>query len=282
MLITRKARRFTSVALPLLMVVAVAYSSEPSSSALPTFPTANGPHRAQGKDLPGTYVFGCPTDRAAPVYCLEIIGVDFVLISDQFGHSNTPLDDLFMLPVPGMDYQLCGDKCVRISVRADQTYVFQFDVDSEPLALEIVKGADKNSITEAVRYVDLVLPRGAKAMIKTTPGVVTDLKYDSKGGNAFATVIKPTVHLRGRAAKDVEPPTLTFEITKQQQDYLVKIAAEDAASGLKGIYYSFDETHYQQYHGPFIVTALQPSILYAFADDNAGNRSALSIQKLDR
>jgi hypothetical protein len=287
MLITRKIRRFTTLAFPLLMVVAASYSSEPSRSAsrdqrLTMFPTSNGTLRAQDKDLPGTHVFGCLPYRGSPVYCIEIIGVESVLISDEFGHSNTPIDDIFALPVPGMTYQLCGDKCVRISVRADQTYVMQFDVDSEPLALEILKGAGKKSITESVRYVDLELPKGSKAMIKTTPRGVTDLKYDSKGGNAFDSVVKPTARLTGLDAQDIEPPKLEFDITKQQQDYLVKIVAEDAASGLKSIYYSFDGTHFQQYYGPFVVAAHQSSTLHAFADDNAGNRSPLLTQKLDQ
>jgi hypothetical protein len=246
------------------------------------FPTANGTLRAHHKYLPGSYGFDCLPNPKAPIYCLEIIGVESVLISDAFGHSNTPLDDLFALPVPGMTYEGCGDKCVRISVSADQTYVIKFDVGSEPLAVEIIKRASKNSITEAVRYLDLELPNGAKAMIKTTPRGVTDLKYDSKGGNAFDSVVKPTARLSGTDAQDVGPPKLAFDITKQQQDYLVKIVAEDASSGLKGIYYSLDGTHFQQYYGPFVVAALQSSTLHAFADDNAGNRSALFTQKLDR
>jgi hypothetical protein len=106
------------------------------------------------------------------------------------------------------------------------------------------------------------------------------LRYDSDGDGTFDTVVEPTARLTGSAAQDVDPPTVTIETTKQDGNHLITISAEDTGSGVKALYYSLDGTTFQPYVNSLTVTPNQASSVYAFADDNAGNRSSLVKRRL--
>ena len=58
----------------------------------------------------------------------------------------------------------------------------------------------------------------------------------------------------------------------------VTLQATDAGSGVARLLYSLDGTQYQPYTGTFILPATGVEAVYAFADDNAGNRGVLSLR----
>ena len=216
----------------------------------------------------------------APSYFLNVTGVDFVSVTDELGNNNTPLDDTFALPVPGLTYDLIGEQSVAITLTPDKSYTIQFQNGPDPIALEVVKGIDKSAPTEAVRYQDLNLPAGVNAMMQFSAQGISDLRYDSDGDGTFDTVVEPTAHLTGSSAQDMDPPNVTVETTKQDGNHLVTVSAEDTGSGLKDVYYSLDGTTFQPYVSPVTITPSQASYVYAFADDNAANRSSLVKRRL--
>src|SRR6266498_824088 len=215
-----------------------------------------------------------------PTYYLNFTGVDFVSISDELGNKNTPIDDTFALPVPGLTYDVIGEHSVAITLSPEKNYTIEFQNGPDPIALEVVKGVDKETLTEAVRYQDLKLPAGVNAMMQTSSQGITDLKYDSDGDGTYDTVVEPTARLTGSAAQYLDPPKPTTETVKQEGNHVITITAEDAGSGLKGTYYSLDATTFQAYTTPFTITPSQASYVYAFADDNAGNRSSIVKRRL--
>src|ERR1051325_3155147 len=88
------------------------------------------------------------------------------------------------------------------------------------------------------------------------------------------------VHLTGSDALDIDPPSVTIDTTKQDGNHVVTISAEETSSGLKDVYYSLDGTTFHPYASPVTITPNQASYVYAFADDNAGNRSSLVKRRL--
>ncbi|HEY6802885.1 MAG TPA: hypothetical protein VI306_04830, partial [Pyrinomonadaceae bacterium] len=76
---------------------------------------------------------------------------------------------------------------------------------------------------------------------------------------------------------DVDPPVVTINGVRQGSELRVSVNATDAGSGVKRIFYSLDETHYQLYTGPLTVDPNQTSIIRAFADDNLANRSSVIV-----
>jgi hypothetical protein len=217
-----------------------------------------------------------PSHPPAPAYYLTVTGVDFVSVTDDQGNSNTQIDDTFALRVPNVTYNLIGDKAVFVSMPTDKAYTITFRVGSDPLNVEILKGLDNRTPTQAVRYRDAVIPAGATAMLRITPEGIETLRYDADGNGTFESSVTPTVSLIGAAAADVTPPSVRVSGIPQPSNVLVTIAAQDGESSVKAVYYSLDRIHYQQYVGPFPVNPGQTSTVFAFADDNAANRSAMT------
>jgi len=228
----------------------------------------SGPNTEQASDE-------IPEGPKAPGYFVTILGTDFVSVTDDQGNTNTQLDEMFALPVPNVSYHLLGEKAVFLSMPASQTYTMTFRAGSEPITLEALTGLDNVSPTDAVRYRDIFLPEGVTAMLKVTSSGVETLRYDSDGDGEFETKVTPTVTLSGSAAADVTPPNITISGGPQQTKLRITVNAQDPGSGAKAPRYSLDGTHYQSYSGPFLVDPLQVRTVYAFADDNNANRSAL-------
>lgn len=112
--------------------------------------------------------------------------------------------------------------------------------------------------------------------------LIQTLQYDADGDGNFEGTVTPTASLIGNAAADTTPPTLTFNSTPQESNVLVAITAQDGESGVKATYYSLDRIHYQRYTAPFSVNPRQTPTVYAFADDNAANRSPMSSYSVPR
>jgi pimeloyl-ACP methyl ester carboxylesterase len=216
-------------------------------------------------------------------YYVNATGVDYVKVTDSAGNTNTKVDDTFALPVPGVGYNQLGDKSALISVPADQTYTLSFQNGNEPVALEVVKGTSNDVPVEAVRYMDVQMPAGVQAKIQTTAAGVTELRYDGDGDGVYETVVQPTVALTGEAALDVRPPDLSVTATLQTDgSAIITLSAQDDGSGVKSISYSLDGSEFQPYTAPLNVSASQVPKVYAFADDNAANRSNLLTQRVPR
>lgn len=112
------------------------------------------------------------------------------------------------------------------------------------------------------------------AQIKLTPQSYEDLRYDQDGDGTFETAVVPTVNVSGGPAHDREPPTITASRSNVQTQVQVTLDAQDAASGVSSLRYSLDGTTFQEYTTPLMVDPVQTPVVYAFADDNVGNRSA--------
>ncbi len=222
-----------------------------------------------------------PSDALkSPTYYLTVNGVDFVSITDDAGHTNTRIDDTFALPVPNVTYDLLGDQAILVSMPTDKTYTITFRNGANPIALELLKGIDNITPTEAVRYQDLKLPSGVTAMLKITPEGVSNLAYDKDNDGVFETIVTPTISVSGAVAQDVEPPAINFSAIPQKNKYRFTITATDNASGVKAVYYSLDGKQFQQYTNPLNLDPAQTRNVYAFADDNVANRSGMSKYEL--
>ncbi|MBA3439564.1 MAG: hypothetical protein H0T92_06825 [Pyrinomonadaceae bacterium] len=113
----------------------------------------------------------------------------------------------------------------------------------------------------------------AAAGEQDTPEGVEDLRYDKDGDGTFETSVAPTVSVSGAAARDLEPPVITFRERAQGSKRLVTIAAADSGSVAKSVRYSLDGRYFQPYIRPLVVDPMQNPVIYAFADDGVANRS---------
>jgi pimeloyl-ACP methyl ester carboxylesterase len=214
------------------------------------------------------------TEESENSYYLQVIGNPSIKITDAFGHSSDVTSDSVGSDVSGVASYIMGDKAFMLVLATDQTYTVTFDSGVEPLTVNITKGTG-DLPNQAIRYQDLVLPAGAKVMLKFTPQGVEPLRYDADGDGIFEGTITPTAAVSGTAAGDTEPPVVTVGENRQQTGTVVTITVSDSGSGVKKINYSFDGTNYQTYSAPLIVNPYRVRTIYAFADDNVANRSGL-------
>lgn len=125
-----------------------------------------------------------------------------------------------------------------------------------------------------------MVPEGVTAMFKATPQGIEPVRLDKDGDGAFETEIKPDASLGGPAARDTRGPTTCFGERRRGAAVLLSIAAADS-SGVKAIYYSLDAEmaengmEFRLYGGPVPVDPAKTPVVYAFADDRAGNRSGI-------
>lgn len=155
-----------------------------------------------------------------------------------------------------------------------------FRSTGQPIFLEVVKGVGNQAPMQAVRYLDLNLPVGMMAMLRLTPEGVEELRYDKDGDGRFEKVVAPTASVIGTAALDMLPPVITFKQRTQGARKLITIVTRDKGAGVKAVHYSFDGTHFHLYTYPILINPVRTRIVYAFADDNAANRSGTAIYKV--
>jgi hypothetical protein len=136
-----------------------------------------------------------------------------------------------------------------------------------------VEGLSYIQPTLAVRYNELTLSSSVTAMLRITPQGMEDLRYDEDGDGVFEKTVAPTASVTGALALDREMPSLTFGEQVRGNKRLVTINAIDEDSGIKKLLYSFDGQNYQPYTKPLHLDPSKQSIVYAYADDNVGNRS---------
>lgn len=223
-----------------------------------------------------------PVMATEPAYFLSVVGVDHVGVTDAAGNTSEPDgNEPFAATVPGVAYELLGGGTVSVAMPADQNYTLTFRSGNDPLFLELLKGTASESPTQAVRYQDLKLPPNVKAMIQVTPQGVENLRYDADGDGTYESTVTPTTSLDGLSAQDVTPPSVSVGGVVQSDDrVLVTVTAADAGSGLGVVRYSLDNETFQTYSSPILLDHAQTPYVYAFADDQAGNRSGLITYRL--
>jgi len=242
------------------------------------------PSRGLQQLFEATKLFGTAPGEPpkAEAYYLRITGIDYLRVSDELGNSNTQIDDTFTVPVPNVTYNLMSEKAVFVSTPSDKRYTINFQTGTEPLNLEVLRGTDNTEPSQAFRYRDIELPSNINAVMSFGPGGVENLRYDSNGDGVFESTLSPTVILIGGAAADVTPPAVDISGESQQTRVQVFISGQDPESGVKSIYYSTDQVHYQLYSEPLSVDPSQIRKISSFADDYAGNRSSISTYDVPR
>jgi|GEM_PF-4257776 len=214
-----------------------------------------------------------------PAYYLNIIGSAHITIADTFGNTIDTISGTLTTPIPDVTYTPLTDVQHVAVLQATQSYTVTFGSGMTPLLVTVSRGTS-NTADQATRFLDLNLPANSLLQLHITPQGIAPLRADTDGNGSFETEIAPTVSLTGPAANDIAPPTITVNHTGTLNQMTVTLLATDAGSGVKQLLYSLDGTTFQPYTTPFTVDATKTPILYAFADDNAANRSGLLAEPL--
>jgi hypothetical protein len=209
---------------------------------------------------------------------LKVAGVARLEITDQDGNTNTPLGAVD-LGVPGVEYEYGsepGEDLVvphEVSMPGDKSYDVKFQVGTDGLQIEILKGYGRKIPSKAIRYLDLRLPAGVRAWLRFTPQGIENLRYDANGDGIFESTVNPTYSVSDQAARDLTAPTVTINAAVSANVATVSVTAIDDETGVSRIYYSIGNGDYQLYTAPFPVNLLQDQIVHVSAEDNAGNYS---------
>ncbi len=172
-----------------------------------------------------------------------------------------------------------GERNLDVGFPLDQGYKVVLKTPLTPLSITLTKN-DGQTITQAIRYVDITLPPNVFALLEITPTGVADLKYDSDGNGTFDTQVNPTINVSGTQAQDIESPHLNINETVQAGNSRIDLEATDAGTGVQSIMYSLNGTTFQQYSSPLTLNASTTPTIYAYADDNVFNRSGLVTHNL--
>jgi hypothetical protein len=225
-------------------------------------------------NLPGTSSAAAPsaTEAADAAYHLRVVGAASLSVVDSAGNSTNPLSDPPDEGLPGITSVKTGETAADVVLLANQVHTVLFRADG-PMLLQVSLQSDGPLVT--LRYQNLILPSGALARIKLGPTGIDSLVYDGNGDGIFETTVSPTVNLSGTAAADDTPPTVTFSASPGS-GVIVNLSAIDGESGVKTLQYAVNGFDFKPYTGPFSVGFNSGSVVYAFAEDNAANRSGLN------
>lgn len=213
-----------------------------------------------------------------PKYLLKVNGSFSVRITDSFGNTTNPLSTSADEGITTVQTDVTGDTYVSASFPLDQIYDVVMTSPATPFSISLTK-SDGQTVTQAIRYVDITLPPNVRALLEITPQGVSSLKYDSNGDGTFDTAVSPTVTVTGPTAQDLEAPVIAFnEMVGSSSS--ITITATDTETGVKSVFYSLDGKTYQSYSAALTLNPAQTPIVYAFADDNVGNRSGVSTLQL--
>ncbi|MDP9315905.1 MAG: alpha/beta fold hydrolase, partial [Chloroflexota bacterium] len=211
-----------------------------------------------------------------PAHYLTLEGIKGWVVSDDLGNSTAPSNESDTLGglVPGVTIHSLGENADEIIMNADQRYTVLFRTSAGPMFIEVLTGT-ADTTTHAIRYSGLSLPANVIARLNFSPEGIETLQYDSNGDGSFDASIRPSVNVSGALANDREPPVVTATQSGQNGKTLVSLTAQDNTEGLSSLFYSLDGTNFQQYDRPLAIDPTVQPRLYAFADDQVGNRSSL-------
>lgn len=220
---------------------------------------------------------------------LKLSDVQAVLVADSHGHSEDPFNERPTgQRLKRVVYDHPSRDSLLITAPVDETYIITFESRGQMLvSLDLVRGEDNEFPDLAVRYTDLHLPEGVRAMLRVTPQGIDPLRLDKNSDGDFETTINPGVVVTAPATYDHYGPTICFGESRRGAATRVTIAAADA-SGVRTIYYALaagppsDGLNFRPYEGPFEVDASRTPLIYALADDRVGNRSGLKEFKVKK
>lgn len=217
--------------------------------------------------------------EAEPAYQVRVIGAATAAVQDSQGNNTNPMGDPPDRGLPNVTSYRLNEQSFISVIPANQSYDIIFRPGAGSMSVEVTRGTDI-STTLVVRYQDLLLPAGITAKLRISPQSVETLSYDSDSDGTFETSVTPTAVVTGDAAQDHDPPVITSSRTSEGAGASVSLAATDGGTGVKQIYYSTDGANFQTYSGPVVFDSPGNHVIYAFAEDNAANRSGLSIFKV--
>lgn len=220
--------------------------------------------------------------QALEVYHVEILGVERLDITDSKGRTNNQISFYLDNAVPGVDYEYgsaASDEYIfPHTVRFANNAIFDIKFKTTSVAwrsITITRGTQRDSPSLAIRYLDfpdLGIPAGVNAWLRFTPRGVSDLSYDRDGNGTFETIVKPQFSVTGGAARDITEPIVKLSSEISGNVATVTITATDNETGLKNLHYRTEDTEPKVYGGPFKIDVSRPRVVFAFADDVAGNR----------
>jgi pimeloyl-ACP methyl ester carboxylesterase len=210
-------------------------------------------------------------------YYVTVLGSSTVRVIDSFGNTTEPLSDSSE-ELDSVSTFRTGQRSMTAIMPTDRSFQLIFKSDGNPFSIALLK-RDGNVVTNAFRYIDVMSPANTWTQFQLDPvgGIV--MKSDNNNDGVFETEISPSFSVSGTQAADVDPPSIAFsEVT--QANSQISITATDAGVGVKSIFYSLDGQSYQPYTTTLNLNATQIPIVYAFADDNVGNRSGVATFQL--
>jgi pimeloyl-ACP methyl ester carboxylesterase/DUF971 family protein len=211
-------------------------------------------------------------------YYVKVNGAPYVLVTDSFGNTKQPLNDSSDEDPDGVSAFRSGDRSMVGVFPIDSVFQILIKSDGNPFSINLTKGTG-DLVTDATRYIDVALPANTSALLRLDPITGVSLQYDSNSDGLFETDVPPTFKVSGSQAADLDPPSVAFSEVAQANSQ-ISISATDAGSGVKSIFYSVDGKNYQPYATALTLNPAQTPIVYAFADDNVGNRSGVSTFQL--
>jgi hypothetical protein len=196
-----------------------------------------------------------------------------VVVEDEAGNATFfDADTGSQATLPGAIVELTGEDGWNVLLEIDRWFRVGFVTGDAPLSIAILRGLSDNSPQRAVRFNDVSLPSGtAVELVFDADGGVA-VRNDADKDGSFETTLTPTVDLVGAEAADITPPTVAIN----RAGGTISIEAADDQAGVAEIAYSLDGARFDTYSAPFDVTGSGADEVLAFADDRAGNRSALA------
>ncbi|HET8529293.1 MAG TPA: Ig-like domain-containing protein, partial [Gaiellaceae bacterium] len=207
-----------------------------------------------------------------PALYLTVTGGKSLVVTNPGGDSTQVQGDFQYLP-RGVSLYPVGPDATTAVLTDDAGYSATLASDGGPLEI-VARVGEGDSDTLVQRYQAPALPAGTKLSLTSGTNGLDSVQYDSDGDGTPDTAIVPTT-LTGAAASDVTPPTVSVAPVQAGPLQRVGISAADDAAGVRQIWYSTNGSLYFKYTQPFGVDPISMPIVYAFAEDNAGNRSSV-------
>lgn len=216
------------------------------------------------------------TDPKAIQWNAQVVGAQgAVAITGPDGTTDTNADGLIIAPLTGVSHigQAAGAE-LDVVPGAGQ-YTLSFRAGTAPPLVDLRQG-DRNSPAQRVQWTDLQVPKGTLVTV-TVDGSTAALSYDSDADGSADQPIAPTLTRSGGTIV-VNPPTVTASAVQHGSSRTIVLTAASALSTVTRLMWSADAHTFHPYSGE-ITPGPGVSTLYAFAEDAAGNRSA--VQQID-
>lgn len=240
-----------------------------------------------------------PVTAEELIYKIELFAVDEVDILDGQGTVFQPISPEVDLILRGVSYEpgtevedaeeerrsdpdravFWAPHTISFDVRAADHEIRFRTTASNVMQFEIQRGTglDRDQADLLMVYADmkeLGIPPGVRARFRFTEAAVSDLELDTDGSGNYTTKIPPQFKVTGNDAKDEIPPRVSIHADISGAIATITIKATDNGSGVQDVTYQIGDgnPNYSPYTGPFKVDISKDVIVFAVADDRAGNR----------